>query len=161
MLRLSEPARDDRFLDPFCGTGTIAIERALLGPAELIVAGDVSPRRAGWAAMNARAAGADVHVCVWDAAALPFRDRLFTRIVSTPPQSDPTDGRPWDVEDFARLMAGPLRVLEYGGFSVWLTRHARLLERAVELVGLNRVVETIRCEWKGRPCYVYALEKVP
>ncbi|MFO8006648.1 MAG: methyltransferase domain-containing protein [Candidatus Brocadiia bacterium] len=161
MLRLSEPVRDERFLDPFCGTGTIPIERTLLGPAELIVAGDASPRRAEWAVMNAEAAGADVHVAVWDAHTLPFPDRCFTRIVTTPPHSDPTDGRPWDVEDFARLIAEPLRVLEYGGFSVWLTRHARLLERAVELVGLNRIVETLRCEWKGRPCYVYALEKVP
>jgi 23S rRNA G2445 N2-methylase RlmL len=161
MLRMSAPTKDERFLDPFCGTGTMAIERALLGPSELIVAGDVNPRRLEWAAMNVAAAGVDVTLAAWDAYVLPVAERSFSRIVASPPHSNPHDGRPWRAEQLAQLLAPPLAALEYGGISVWLLRHSALFERAIARVGLNKVLEVLECDWKGRSCYLYVLERVP
>ncbi|MCD6415486.1 MAG: methyltransferase domain-containing protein [Planctomycetes bacterium] len=161
MVRMSQPTAKDRFLDPFCGTGTIAIERALLGPAAIVVGGDISKRRIEWATQNVEAAGAQVELRQWDARELPFEDREFTRIVTNPPQSDPETGRPWRLKDLVRLMAEPMRALEYGGISVWLTRHRGLLEAAIAQVGLNRFVEETQCDWKGKTCHLYVLEKTP
>ncbi len=161
MVRVAEPTRDGRFLDPFCGVGTIAIERALLGPAEAVVAGDINPRRIGWAQANIEAAGAPVELAQWDARVLPFENRAFTRIATAPPQGNPADGRPWELEEFAELMAECLRVLEYGGISVWLVQHGDLLENAAGLVGLSRLRETMPCQWKGTRWTIYALDKLP
>ncbi len=161
MLRMSEPTVGEAFLDPFCGVGTIAIERALLGPAEIVAAGDVNLRRLGWAAANVEAAGVDVHLAAWDAERTPLPERAFTRLVTTPPHSNPADGRPWGAEALAPLIAGPLRTLEYGGISVWLLRYPAVFRQAFELIGLNRVIETLECEWKGKPCHIYVLERVP
>jgi 23S rRNA G2445 N2-methylase RlmL len=161
MVRVAEPTREGRFLDPFCGVGTIAIERALLGPARAVVAGDVNPRRLGWARANVEAAQVPVHLARWDARALPFESRAFSRIATSPPQGNPADGRRWELEDFAELMAECLRVLEYGGISVWLVQDGDLLESAAGLVGLSRLLETMPCQWKGTRWTIYALEKLP
>jgi len=161
MVRISEPTARGRFLDPFAGTATVALERALLGPAERVVAADVNARRLDWARANVQAAGADINLVRCDAHRLPFADRTFSRIVSAPPQGDPTDGTRWDPEALAALLADPFRVLEYGGVSVWLIRDSRVFERAVSLVGLNRLVEKLVVDWKGKPCHIYSLERVP
>lgn len=161
MVRICEPTARGRFLDPFAGTATVALERALLGPAERVVAADVNPRRVDWARANVQAAGAPVDLVRCDAHRLPFRDRAFTRIATAPPQGDPTDGTRWEPEALAALLAEPFRVLEYGGTSVWLVRDWRVFERAVSLVGLNRLAEKLIVDWKGKPCHIYSLERVP
>lgn len=161
MVRISQPTARGRFLDPFAGTATIALERALLGPADRVVASDVNPRRLDWARANVQAAGAPVHLVRADTHRLPFPDRAFTRIVTAPPQGDPSDGTRWEPQALAALLADPFRVLEFGGVSVWLVRDARVFEHAVSLVGFNRLVEKLTVDWKGKPCQIYSLERVP
>ena len=78
MGRMTEPRGDDVFLDPFCGTGSVAIERCLAGAAQRVVAGERNERRIGWARTNAQAAGADVQFACWDAAALPYETGTWT-----------------------------------------------------------------------------------
>jgi tRNA (guanine6-N2)-methyltransferase len=41
MVLLSEPQKDDVFLDPMCGARTILIERALWGRYKLLLGGDI------------------------------------------------------------------------------------------------------------------------
>ncbi|MHC4592383.1 MAG: hypothetical protein ACYS8L_06785 [Planctomycetota bacterium] len=159
MVKLSGPRTDDVFLDPFCGIGTIPIERALAGEAEGIVAGDSKPKRLAWAVGNAGLAGSAISFAQWDAFSLPFPNRAFSRIVTSPPQSDPASGRPWKVERFARLLAETLRVLQYGGRTVWLTQRARLFERALKRLGGTPKVRTKQCSWKGKPWTINTIEK--
>ncbi len=76
MVRKSNPTRIDRVLDPYCGSGTIPIERALAGPAAAVTAGDVKAkhvdvragqRRGGRRRGSLRPSGTRV--------SLPFADR--------------------------------------------------------------------------------------
>ena len=52
LIWLSEPRSDDSFLDLFCGSGTIPIERASY-PAKSIIGGDISPAAVKAARQNA------------------------------------------------------------------------------------------------------------
>ncbi|MHC4480835.1 MAG: methyltransferase domain-containing protein [Planctomycetota bacterium] len=159
MVRLSEPGPADLFLDPFCGVGTVPIERARAGRAGAILAGDDKVKRVAWAEGNARSAGVLVHVACWDALALPFADRSFTHVVSGPPQSDPSTGRPWQLGDFARLVHESLRVLRHGGRMVWLMQHGRLLRQALKRAGEGTRQRQMRCDWKGAHWSIHTIEK--
>ncbi len=159
MVRFSNPTDGGLFLDPFCGAGTIPIERALAGPAGRIVAGEMHAKRVGWAAANARRAGADVSFARWDARRLPFHSSTFDRIVTSPPQSDPLDGRPWDVPDFASLLQESLRVLKYGGQMVWLVQRRQLFERALKQLGVGGRLRATQCSWKGKTWTICTVDK--
>jgi len=159
MIRRSQPGRGDRVLDPYCGSGTIPIERALAGPAACIVAGDNKAKLVGWTAANAEAAGVDVSLGVWDAMNLPFADRAFTRVVTAPPLGNPQTGRQWSLTEFGRLLAELLRVLEFGCPMVVLVRDEKLTTRALKRVGHARITGGLRCDWKGRRHTIFTVER--
>jgi 23S rRNA G2445 N2-methylase RlmL len=159
MVRYADPQPQDAFLDPFCGTGTIPIERAAAGPAGGIVAGEVSEKRVRWAAANALSAGAAVAFGVWDAFKLPFADRAFKRIVTAPPHGDPSTGRPWTLERFGPLLAESLRVLDFGGMAAWLVSDARTFQNALRRMSGVRIVRRPLCNWKGRRWTIFVIRK--
>ena len=159
MVMLSDPRPGERFLDPFCGGGTVPIERALHGACDRVVAGELKARRVAWARGNAEVAGAAVLFAQWDGYALPLADRSFDRIVTSPPQSDPSNGRPWEVEAFAGLVAEALRVLRHGGLMVWLVQRSGLFKRALRHLGIASRFGTTVCHWKGRPWGIHTLAK--
>jgi tRNA (guanine6-N2)-methyltransferase len=74
-----------RLLDPFCGTGTIAIEACRLEPGAIATASDVSHQQLAAARDNFRTARLAARVFRSDAARLPIEPRTFDRIVSNPP----------------------------------------------------------------------------
>jgi 23S rRNA G2445 N2-methylase RlmL len=159
MARIAGLERQDRFLDPFCGSGTVAIERALSAPCGPIVAGDSKPKRLEWAEANVDAAGVDVELACWDAAELPFDDMTFDVLCTVPPHSDPADGRPWVAERFSVLVAECMRVLRYGARSVWLLRDERPMDWTLKHgVAMSRRAR-IQASWKGTPCYIHVIEK--
>src|SRR5208283_3966333 len=45
LAEMTEPEADDVFLDPFCGYGGIALERALAAPYRFIFASDTEPEK--------------------------------------------------------------------------------------------------------------------
>jgi tRNA G10 N-methylase Trm11 len=159
MVRLSSPTPDDVFMDPFCGTGTVPIERALLMPAACILAGDLRSQRVGWTRTNAEAAGVTVLGACWDSFRLPLRDRAVTRLVTSPPQSDPATGRAWAPGDLAALLAESLRVLAYGGTLVWLMQRGPLFGQALKLTGVRWAPRHMQCSWRGRPWVINTLHK--
>jgi len=159
MVRMTEPRGDDVFLDPFCGTGSVAIERCLAGAAQRVVAGERNERRIGWARTNAQAAGADVQFACWDAAALPFADRTFSAVAAVPPQSEPSGGRRWRPEELAPLVQESLRVLRFEGRMVWLMQQGDLLPEVLKRVAPHCPVSTLACNWKGRHWTLYRIEK--
>jgi predicted methyltransferase len=161
MVRLSEPHPGDSMLEPFCGGGTIAIEAALAGGAGAVVAGEVKAKRLTWARANAELAEAAVSFAQWNARALPFADRSFDRVVTSPPQSDPADGRPWQLDPFAELLADSLRVLRHGGRLVWLVQRRGLLRRALKRLGVAGRPDVLSCSYKGRPWHICTLVKRP
>jgi tRNA (guanine6-N2)-methyltransferase len=83
MLRLGRVDAGTRLLDPFCGAGTILVEAALAGAHS--AGGDIDAEAVETATANARAAGVDAMIRVWDARSLPLAGGSIDAIVSNPP----------------------------------------------------------------------------
>jgi 23S rRNA G2445 N2-methylase RlmL len=84
-VRLADPAAVATLLDPFCGTGTIAIEAKLWGASLDVRASDLEADAVDAARQNAEAAGVAVGFAVADAAALSVADGSAGCIVTNPP----------------------------------------------------------------------------
>ncbi|HVV56957.1 MAG TPA: methyltransferase [Gaiellaceae bacterium] len=81
MVRLARPCFGARLADPFCGTGTIAVEAKLCRPDLRVVASDVDGDAVRAARTNVAAAGVEVSVRRAPAASLDAADC----VVSNPP----------------------------------------------------------------------------
>jgi len=91
LLELSNPQRDDIFLDPFMGSAALPLERARMGPYQMIFAGDIKTEKVEalktilkqkqWEKRRKT-----IFPKVLDATQLErFKDDFITRIVSDPP----------------------------------------------------------------------------
>lgn len=130
LVLLTQPKGDDVFLDPFCGSGTIAFERAQL-PARRVLASDISPEALEIARQNLPVA---VRLQRCDARSLPHKDASIDAIASN---------IPWDVQiqvdDLLALYVDFLReagrLLKPGGALVLLTDKQEALETACRKTG--------------------------
>lgn len=133
LVRLSEPAPNQRFLDPLCGTGTIVIERALAGTrAAMLLGGDVNSELVRRARANAEAAGVAAEFRVMDARRLPLSDASVDRIVSDLPFGVRSGSAQENEGLYPALLAEIERVLRPGGRAVLLTMSKQLLRRSCQ-----------------------------
>ncbi len=130
LVWLTHPAAGDVFLDPFCGSGTIAAERARF-PVRRILASDISPQAVAAARRNLPPGAV---LLTADARSLPHRDHSVDALATN---------LPWDVQiqvddllalytDFLREAA---RVLKCGGALTLLTDKHEALLSACRLTG--------------------------
>ncbi len=125
MLALAGLEPGQRLLDPFCGTGTIAIEGALLGATATGLDRDTAA--VADAQRNAAAAGVHVDLRAGDARSLPLPDGSVDRVVSNLPW-----GRQIAVDEaletlYRQSFAAMRRVLAPGGRIALLTSNPELL----------------------------------
>jgi SAM-dependent methyltransferase len=125
LCRMARPHPEDVFLDPFCGSGAIALERAAAFPCREVLAGDRDAALVGELAAKARKRKLPMHVTELDALTLGgIPDASVTSIVTDPPWGK-FDGSPAvDPEAMLRSFG---RVLKPWG------RAVILLSRDIEL----------------------------
>ena len=136
---LTEPSETDVFVDPFCGSGTIAAERAFY-PARRVIASDLSADALAAARKNV---GERVELQVWNALALPLDSASVDVVATNLPFGRQVGDRAAMgalYRDFARELQ---RVLSPGGVAVALTELPDDLFAAVERTRLaaERVTE--------------------
>ena len=87
LVRLSQPSHKDRFLNLMCGSSTIAIERALFGPAASIVAIDLDRDALASSSVNIASAGltGQIGLMQSDSRTLPIENAAFDVICSDLP----------------------------------------------------------------------------
>lgn len=85
LVLLCEPQPDASVLDPFCGTGTIAIEAKLWSPSLTVTGSDFDASAVDAARRNAAAAAVFAEFEVADAASLAAPRRSLDCIVTNPP----------------------------------------------------------------------------
>lgn len=147
LVWLSSPKADDVFLDPFCGSGSIAGERAAY-PARRIIASDISRDAIEVTMRNLKelcgAEGAGdalecsilVEAHVWDAGALPLERESVTTIVTNPPWGNQIAAGA-DIRALYRLFVREFRrVLAPRGKAIVLTDQAAALEGACAELGI-------------------------
>jgi len=151
---LSEPREDDIVLDPFCGAGTILIERAHLGRYAMLLGGDRDAAALAAARVNVGARYKPIRLENWDAGAIPLGDASVNKIVTNLPwglrygsHGENRKLYPLWLQEFTRL-------LKRRGVMVLLTAEWRLMR---ELERHRRIAPSriIRVSVLGRPAAIY------
>ncbi len=157
---LSEPRDDDIVLDPFCGTGTVLIERAHLGRYRNLIGSDrdAGAIRAATENIGPRYKPIELHDD-WDAGALPLPDRGVTRIVTNLPWGIKHGSHAQNRRLYGDWIAEMNRVLAPDGRMVLLTSEWRLMRDLIDR-GKLAIEKMMRVTVLGAPASIYVCRKV-
>jgi 23S rRNA G2445 N2-methylase RlmL len=157
---LSEPSPEDIVLDPFCGAGTILIERALLGWHSLLLGGDLAHDAVLAAAENIGPRHKPRQLFHWDARALPLASAAVTKVVTNLPfgvQIGAKAELPRLYQQFADELA---RVLAPGGSAVILSARGGLLRQYTQDTGKLYGTAVIPVDVLGQSAQISVLRRV-
>jgi hypothetical protein len=155
---LSEPGNDDVVLDPFCGAGTILIERAHLGRYAMLLGSDRDAAALAAARVNVGARYKPIQLENWDAGALPLGDASVTKIVTNLPWGLRYGSHGENRKLYPIWMREFARVLRSGGVIVMLTAEWRLM-RELERTRKLAPSKIIRVSVLGKPAAIYLCRK--
>lgn len=123
----------DVHLNLACGSGTLLVERGLLGPAARLIGCDVDPEALACAARNVAAAGlGNVELTDWDATSLPLADASVDALTVDLPFGQLVGSHTANAELYPALLAEAARVARPGARLVAISQQVRLLERSVD-----------------------------
>jgi tRNA (guanine6-N2)-methyltransferase len=132
MVRLGRPAADDVFVDPCCGSGTIAIERAFAGPARGVLAVDLDARALRALKNNIAAAGSVAVTPIHgDASRLPFGTAQVSAMAANPPWGHQMGTQELTRELYPAMLAEAARVTTSGSRFVLLSHQVRWTQRVL------------------------------
>ncbi|MBB5235293.1 methyltransferase domain-containing protein [Deinococcus budaensis] len=134
--RLAGQREEDRIFNPMSGSGTLLVERALLGPYDAMVGVDTDAEAVACARANLQAAGREVEVAQVDALHTGLPDRSFDLIVSDLPWGDAIGTHGGNAALYPAFLQEMHRLLSRQGRLVVLTHELRLFERL--LAGQSR-----------------------
>lgn len=120
MVRLSHPRPDDVVLDPFCGTGTILVERALAGPHQLLIGSDIDAEALAAARLNLGPRHKPLELHHWDAMSLPLASASVDRIITNVPFGQRYGSRDSLRSLYPRFLSEAARVIRPHGLLVVL-----------------------------------------
>lgn len=129
--RLAGQREEDRIFNPMSGSGTLLVERALLGPSAAMVGVDLDPKAVECARANLRAAGREVEVAQVDALHTGLPARSFDLIVSDLPWGDAIGTHGGNAALYPEFLGEMHRLLSRQGRLVVLTHELRLFERVL------------------------------
>jgi 23S rRNA G2445 N2-methylase RlmL len=157
---LARPTPQDVVLDPFCGAGTLLIERALLtGYNELLLlGGDIREEAVAMTRRNARYASIDAHIRVWDARSLPLDQASVTRILTNLPFGKQISSHEQNKGLYAATLHEFGRVLSSDGILVSLTSEDRLWDTLLREQGW-RTIKKIVLVILGQPASIFVAER--
>jgi tRNA (guanine6-N2)-methyltransferase len=144
LVWLSEPREDDVVLDPFCGAGTILIERAHLGRYRMLYGSDRDRAALAAARENVGPRYKPIQLDCWDAGAIPLADGSVTKIVTNLPWGMRYGSHGENRRLYPQWMAEFNRLLAKDGRLVMLTSEWRLMSdliarRAIAPLSVMRV----------------------
>jgi tRNA (guanine6-N2)-methyltransferase len=133
MARLTRPEPGDVYLNLACGSGTLLVERALLGPAARLIGCDLDGEALACAARNLAAAGVEnAELTDWDATRLPLADGSVDALTVDLPFGQLVGSHAANAELYPALLAEAARVARPGARLVAISQQVRLLERSVD-----------------------------
>jgi SAM-dependent methyltransferase len=133
MASLTRPVPDDVYVNLACGSGTLLVERAALGPAARLIGCDLDPEALDCAARNVEAATLSAaELTDWDATRLPLPDRSVDALTVDLPFGQLVGSHATNVELYPALLAEAARVARPGARLVAISQQSRLLERSID-----------------------------
>ncbi len=161
MVRLSQPEKEDIFLDPMCGAGTILIERGLAEWHALLLGGDIDDEALQAAAENIGPRHKPRQLFKWDACRLPLHPHSVDRIVCNPPFG----GKSHSQRSLPALYSGFFkevgRVLKSGGLAVILTSKTNLVKSMVKEAPTLQLIRDQPLRILGRKATIFVIWQSP
>lgn len=158
---VSEPAKGDIVLDPFAGSGAIALERAGHFPHRQVIAGDAD--RETVARLRQKAALLPRKITIRHGDALDLdgvQDGAIDKIITDPPWGIYTGQDAVELEQLYRGMLAEFeRVLKPGGLAVVLMGRKDLFEQALRDRAALILVEKYDILVSGKKAAIYKLKK--
>ncbi len=143
---LSEPTDDDVFLDSMCGSGTILIERALMGRYKQLLGGDIDAEAVRATIENFGPKHKPWDIQRWDARKLPLEDQSVDAVVTNPPWGRQIGREADNVALYKAMMSEIARVLKPDGRAVLITSQWELLKKTLGQLGSlksQRVIKNV------------------
>ncbi len=157
MTLLSNPSPKDIFVDPMCGVGTIAIERAMAEPYRKVIAGDVAENIVRAARDNVEASRKSVDLAVWDVSALSFKNNSVDKIVCNLPFGRQIGSRARNQKLYSSFFREMVRISRPGGRAILLTSERALM---LEIMGKYPSVymeRYLKIDLLGIRAYIFVL----
>jgi tRNA (guanine6-N2)-methyltransferase len=155
---LSDPREDDVVLDPFCGAGTILIERAHMGRYAMLLGSDRDDGALAAARVNVGARYKPIKLENWDSCTLPLGDASVSKIVTNLPWGLRYGSHGENRKLYPLWFREFARVLNSGGVMVLLTSEWRLM-RDLERTRKIAPSKIIRVSVLGKPAAIYVCRK--
>lgn len=155
---LSEPREDDIVLDPFCGAGTILIERAHMGRYAMLLGSDRDAAALAAARVNVGERYKPIQLENWDAGALRLGDASVDKIVTNLPWGLRYGSHGENRKLYPLWFREFARVLKSGGVMVMLTAEWRVM-RDLERTRKIAPSKIIRVSVLGKPAAIYVCRK--
>jgi 23S rRNA G2445 N2-methylase RlmL len=157
MTLLSNPSPRDIFVDPMCGAGTIAIERAFAGAYDRILAGDVQEEVVSAAKSNISESHRGIELFMWDISDIPIQDKSVSKIVCNMPfgkQIGSHSENRWLYLDFFKEMT---RMLKPGGMAVLLSSERELINDLIQRYPYMKLIRYVYIELLGFKTCIYVI----
>lgn len=126
--RLAGQRDEDRIFNPMCGSGTLMIERALMGPYDAMVGVDLSADAVACTQTNLRAARKQIEVAQIDALHTGLEARSFDLIVADLPWGDAIGSHRSNAALYPEFLKEAHRLLSRRGRLCVLTHEIRMFE---------------------------------
>lgn len=159
MHRLSGQRERDRIFNPMCGSGTLLIERSLMGPLDAMVGVDISPEAVACAQTNIRAAKRQIEVAQVDALQTGLPDRSFDLVVADLPWGDAVGSHGGNAELYPLFLQEMDRLTARNGRLCILTHELRLFERVMQAQQRWRAKELFQAYSGGHYPKAFLLSK--
>ena len=155
---LSEPSAEDTVLDPFCGAGTILIERAHLGRYRMLLGSDHDPAALRAAAQNIGPRYKPLELNPWDATAIPLETGGVGKIVTNLPWGMRHGSHGENRRLYPQVINEFKRLVRPGGLIVMLTAETRLMGDLMTK-GMFRAEKVLRISVLGAPAAIYVCRR--
>ncbi|BCX04348.1 MAG: RNA methyltransferase [Candidatus Roseilinea sp.] len=164
MVRLTQPAPDDVYLNLGCGSGTLLIERALAGPARRLIGCDTERQALACAQENIaaylRSGRGTFELYDWDMRCLPLPDASVDVVTADLPFGHRVGSHDDNLALYPALLREAARVAKPGARCAFITAEMRLMERALaQTPSLWRLDSTFRVNLGGLRPAIFGLRR--
>ncbi len=162
MAVLTTPTAQDVYLNLGCGSGTLLVERLLLGPTRRAIGCDTSTTALACTHANLAAAAMTerCEVTDWDARKLPLPDASVDVLTCDLPFGHLVGSHETNVALYPALLAEAARVARPGGRCVLLSHEVRMIERLLAAMPDWRLEQALRVDLGGLFPRIYVLHRV-
>ena len=161
VARLTAPTAADRFLNIGCGSGSLLIERLLIGPARRAFGCDIDPAALACARANVAAADltARCELHPWDATRLPLHSASIDAICADLPFGHLVGSHTENLSLYPALLSEAARVARPGAHCVLLSHEVRLMEYLIESRPEWGLHSAIRIDLSGLHPRIFVLKR--